>query len=121
MKIAFYDTSLTDAQWELIQPMLPARLRVFDRILCIAIGLMSEALGWNFWLRMRPVDGGCAGGESAIWVRGIRPKLMVKMVERAFGWLMRHRRMARGYERTASGAAAWVNVAMPRLHAGRLA
>jgi len=260
MKIAFYDTSLTDAQWELIQPMLPARKplgrpptdrrRVLDAILHVvktgvqwrmlpsnfppwqtvfhifrqwakdnvweavnarlrglvrkedgrdcrptaaildsqsvksdphggevgydaakkikgrkrhllvdtlglvlavfitpastaeragAKGLLEKALGWLSWLRMLWVDGGYTGEEFANWVRGIRPNLKVEVVkrsdaakgfkvlprrwvvERTFGWLMRHRRLVRDYERTESSAAAWVYVAMIRLQARRLA
>jgi len=58
MKIAFYDTSLTDAQWELIQPMLPARKplgrpptdrrRVLDAILHV----VKTGVQW----RMLPSD-----------------------------------------------------------------
>jgi len=43
------------------------------------------------------------------------------IVERTFGWLMRHRRLVRDYERTEASAEAWIYVAMIRLMARRLA
>jgi transposase len=52
-----------------------------------------------------------------------RIKMLQKrwVAERTFGWLTRHRRLVRDYERTESSAAAWVYVAMIRLQARRLA
>ena len=39
--------------------------------------------------------------------------------ERTFGWLRRHRRLARDYERTEASAAGWIHVAMIRLRLRR--
>ena len=43
------------------------------------------------------------------------------VVERTFGWLMRHRRLVRDYERSASSAEAWIHLAMIRIQLRRLA
>ena len=43
------------------------------------------------------------------------------VVERTFGWLMRHRRLVRGYERTEASAKAWIHLAMIRIQLRRLA
>ena len=43
------------------------------------------------------------------------------VVERTFGWLMRHRRLVRDYERTDISAEAWVYIAMIRIQLRRLA
>lgn len=43
------------------------------------------------------------------------------IVERTFGWLMRHRRLVRDYERTTSIAEAWIHLAMIRIQLRRLA
>jgi transposase len=43
------------------------------------------------------------------------------VVERTLGWLMRHRRLVRDYERTESSAEAWIMLALIRLQLRRLA
>ena len=43
------------------------------------------------------------------------------VVERTFGWLMRHRRLVRDYETTESSAEAWIYIAMIRIQLRRLA
>jgi len=43
------------------------------------------------------------------------------IVERTFGWLMRHRRLVRDYERTETSAEAWIHLAMLRIQLRRLA
>lgn len=85
------------------------------------------------------VDGGYAGDPFARWVREQSPGLEVEVVkrsddlkgfkvlprrwvvERTFGWLMRHRRLTRDYETTESSARAFVYLAMVRLQLRRLA
>jgi transposase len=104
-----------------------------------ARGLLSAVLGWFTWLRRMWVDGGYSGPDFAAWVRTIRPKLEVDVVkrsddvsgfkvlpkrwivERTFGWLMRHRRLVRDYEHCESSAEAWVYIAMIRIQLRRLA
>jgi putative transposase len=104
-----------------------------------AQNLLSRVLGWFTWLRRMWVDGGYSGPEFAQWVRVLRPKLEVAVVkrsddvsgfqvlprrwvvERTFGWLMRHRRLVRDYERTESSAEAWTYIAMIRIQLRRLA
>ena len=101
--------------------------------------LLTGVLGWFTWLRRLWVDGGYSGPEFAKWVRGLRPKLVVEVVkrcgkatgfavlprrwivERTFGWLMRHRRLVRDYERTETSAEAWIYIAMIRIQLRRLA
>lgn len=104
-----------------------------------AQSLLSGVLGWFTWLRRMWVDGGYSGPEFAQWVRVLRPKLEVEVikrsdhisgfkvlprrwvVERTFGWLMRHRRLVRDYERTETSAEAWIYLAMIRIQLRRLA
>jgi transposase len=104
-----------------------------------AQGLLERTLDWFTWLRLLWVDGGYSGEAFAQWVKGIRPKLEVEVVkrsddtsgfkvlprrwvvERTFGWLMRHRRLVRDYERTETSAEAWAYIAMIRIQLRRLA
>jgi transposase len=104
-----------------------------------AQALLARVLLWCSWLRLMWVDGGYSGPTFAEWVKTQRPKLDVEMVkrsddlkgfhilprrwvvERTFGWLMRHRRLVRDYEKTKSSAAAWTYIAMIRIQLRRLA
>ena len=101
--------------------------------------LLGRTLNWLTWLRLLWVDGGYSGPDFAQWVRGLRPKLAVEVVkrcdqtrgfkilprrwvvERTFGWLMRHRRLVRDYEQTETSAQAWIYIAMIRIQLRRLA
>lgn len=101
--------------------------------------LLGRALNWLAWLRLLWVDGGYSGPDFAQWVRGLRPKLEVEVVkrcddasgfkvlprrwvvERTFGWLMRHRRLVRDYEQSETSAQAWIYIAMTRIQLRRLA
>ena len=101
--------------------------------------MMDRILGYYRWLRLLWVDGGYTGEAFAQWVKERRPKLKVEVVkrsddvkgfkvlprrwvvERTFGWLMRHRRLVRDYERTEKSAEAWVYIAMIRIQLRRLA
>lgn len=101
--------------------------------------LLGRVLGWFTWLRILWVDGGYTGQTFAQWVKGLRPNLTVEVVkrcdaakgfkvlprrwvvERTFGWLMRHRRLVRDYETTQTSAEAWIYIAMIRIQLRRLA
>jgi putative transposase len=101
--------------------------------------LLGQALAWFSWLRILWVDGGYSGPEFAQWVRGLRPKIEVEVVkrgedasgfkvlprrwvvERTFGWLMRHRRLVRDYEQSETSAQAWIYIAMIGIQLRRLA
>jgi transposase len=90
-------------------------------------------------LRKLWVDGGYSGENFAEGVRAHWPKLEVEVVKRAatttgfevlprrwivertFGWLMRHRRLVRDYERTEASAESWIHLAMIRIQLRRLA
>ena len=90
-------------------------------------------------LRRLWVDGGYSGPEFSAWVRERAPRLAVEVVKRAddvqgfhvlprpwvvertFGWVVRHRRLVRDYERTESSAGGWQFVALIRIMLGRLA
>ena len=197
MKIANYDTHLTDAQWAYLQPMLPKlakrgrppkdRRRIIDAILylvkcgCPWRYLPADFPHWKTvyhvfrqwtanhqWAvlndalrvlvrkthakRSRPTaaildsqsvksdgHGGRVGYDSGKRIKGLRPKLAVEVVkrsdatkgfkvlprrwivERTFGWLMRHRRLVRDYETTEPSAEAWIYIAMIRIQLRRLA
>ena len=101
--------------------------------------VLRQVLGWFTWLRLLWVDGGYTGDAFAQWVKELRPKLEVEVVkrsddtsgfkvlphrwvvERTFGWLMRHRRLVRDYENTETSAQAWIFIAMIRIQLRRLA
>ena len=87
---------------------------------------------WFKGLRKLWVDGGYTGDTFAQWVRNHWSKLQVEVVkrsdttgfavlprrwvvERTFGWLMRHRRLVRDYERTEASAESWIHLAMIRI------
>ena len=101
--------------------------------------VLQQVGGWFKRLRKLWVDGGYTGEPFAQWVRAQWPKLEVEVVkrsdaatgfevlprrwivERTFGWLMRHRRLVRDYERTEASAEAWIHLAMIRIQLRRLA
>jgi len=101
--------------------------------------LLERMVGWFTWLRLLWVDGGYSGETFAQWVKGIRSSLEVEVVkrsddlrgfrvlprrwivERTFGWLMRHRRLVRDYETSEQSAEAWIYIAMVRIQLRRLA
>ena len=104
-----------------------------------AQALLQRVLHGFASLRLMWVDGGYSGAAFAQWVKGVRPKLKVEVVkrsddtqgfavlprrwivERTFGWLMRHRRLVRDYETTETSAQAFAYLAMIRIQLRRLA
>jgi putative transposase len=104
-----------------------------------AKAVLERVAGWFARLRKIWVDGGYTGEDFAQWVRKHAAKVDVEVVrrsnetrgfkvlpkrwvvERTFGWLMRHRRLVRDYERTESSAEAWIQLALIRLQLRRLA
>ncbi len=101
-------------------------------------GVLEKLAGWLGSLRKIWVDGGYSGEAFGEWVRQFYPDGEVEVVkrsdqpgfevlpkrwvvERTFGWLMRHRRLVRDYERTESSAEAWIYLAMIRIQLNRLA
>jgi len=101
--------------------------------------LLDRVAGWYTQLQKIWVDGGYTGENFQNWVKERWPKVQVEVVkrsddvqgfavlpkrwivERTFGWLMRHRRLVRDYEQTESSAEAWVHLAMIRIQLRRLA
>ncbi len=101
--------------------------------------LLSQVAGWFPLLRKIWADGGYTGEAFETWVTDHWSKIQVEIVkrsdqakgfallahrwvvERTFGWLMRHRRLVRDYERTTSSAEAWIYLAMIRIQLRRLA
>jgi len=101
--------------------------------------LLEGALKGFAWLRRMWVDGGYSGPAFAQCVKGLRPKIEVEVVkrsddstgfavlprrwvvERTFGWFMRHRRLVRDYETSQDSAKAFVYIAMIRIQLRRLA
>ena len=100
--------------------------------------VLRQVLAWFTSLRLLWVDGGYTGDAFAQWVKELRPKLVVEVVkrsddisgfkelphcwvvERTFGWLMRHRRLVRDYENTETSAEAWIFIAMIRIQLRRM-
>jgi transposase len=103
------------------------------------LAVLATVLGWLTWFKKLWVDGGYTGDDFAHAAREHRPHLVVEVVkrsdqaqgfevlpkrwivERTFGWLMRHRRLVRDYEATPESAEAFVYLAMIRLMSRRLA
>ena len=100
--------------------------------------VLQKVACWFPKLRKLWVDGGYTGDCFENWVQEHWPKLEVEVVkrgstkgftvlprrwivERTFGWLMRHRRLARDYERTETSAESWIQLAMIRIQLRRLA
>jgi len=101
--------------------------------------LLGRILPWLIWLKLIWVDGGYTGPIFAAWVSNFRPKLKVEVikrsdkvtgfrilprrwvVERTFGWFMRHRRLVRDYETKELHAEAFTYIAMIRIQLRRLA
>lgn len=101
--------------------------------------VLGGVLRWLSWLRILWVDGGYTGEAFAQWVKALRPKLDVEVikrsdstkgfkilarrwvVERTFGWLMRHRRLVRDYEATVESSEAFIYLALIRIQIRRLA
>jgi transposase len=101
--------------------------------------VLSQVGDWFTRLRRLWVDGGYTGEAFANWVQAHWPNIEVEVVkrsddvqgfvvlprrwvvERTFGWLMRHRRLVRDYECTESSAEAWIQLAMIRIQLRRLA
>ena len=101
--------------------------------------VLTRVADWFTRLRRLWVDGGYTGEAFADWVQGHWPKIEVEVVkrsddmqgfvvlprrwvvERTFGWLMRHRRLVRDYECTESSAEAWIHLALIRVQLRRLA
>ena len=101
--------------------------------------VLERVADWFPRLRRLWVDGGYTGEDFSGWVRERWHRLQVEVVkrsddlrgfvvlprrwvvERTFGWLMRHRRLVRDYERTESSAEAWIHLAMIRIQLRRLA
>jgi len=101
--------------------------------------VLGNVLRWLSWLRLIWVDGGYTGEVFAQWVKTLRPRLEIQVVrrsdniqgfkvlpqrwivERTFGWLMRHRRLVRDYETTVQSAEAFIYLALIRVQLCRLA
>ena len=100
--------------------------------------VLKQVGDWLTRLRRLWVDGGYTGDAFSDWVKTHWPRIQVEVVkrsdnmrgftvlprrwvvERTFGWLMRHRRLVRDYERTPSSAEAWIQLAMIRIQLRRL-
>lgn len=116
---------------ELTPASTPERAGAQTLLQRVLKGFAGLALMW--------VDGGYTGENFADWVRGIAPGLEVEVVkrsddikgfkllprrwvvERTFGWLMRHRRLVRDYEASDTSAQAFAYIAMIRIQLRRLA
>ena len=101
--------------------------------------VLERFAGWLVRLRKIWVDGGYSGEAFNQWVHHHHPKAEIEVVrrsecvkgfkvlpkrwvvERTFGWLMRHRRLVRDYERTETSAEAWIHLAMICIQLNRLA
>lgn len=101
--------------------------------------LLKRVLKGFSWLKLMWVDGGYTGEKFTHWVRSLRPQLKTEVVkhsdsvsrfellprrwgvERTFGSLMRHRRLARDDATIESSAQAPPYLAMIRVPLRRLA
>lgn len=108
---------------------------------CGARVLLGQALRWFGWLRCVWADQGYAGPAFETWVasqrqtgtlrreivprlkdqRGFRVLAKRWIVERTFGWFMKHRRLVRDYETRTDHAEALIHISMIGLMLRRLA
>jgi putative transposase len=106
-----------------------------------ARGFLGTALACFRWLRCLFADQGYGGPDFAAWVARqrktgtLRLEVVVRpeaergfsvlfkrwIVERTFGWFMKHRRLVRNYEVKAENAQAWLHIAMIGVMLRRLA
>jgi putative transposase len=106
-----------------------------------ARGFLGNALACFRWLRCLFADQGYGGPDFAAWVakhrktgtlrlevvarpeaqRGFSVLFKRWIVERTFGWFMKHRRLVRNYEVKAENAEAWMLIAMIGVMLRRLA
>jgi putative transposase len=106
-----------------------------------ARGFLGQALACFRWLRCLWADQGYGGAAFAAWVAAhrktgsLRLKVVSRerdqrgfvvltqrwIVERTFGWFLKHRRLVRHYETTAESAEAWLHIAMIGIMLRRLA
>lgn len=104
-----------------------------------AQGLLEPLLPALATLRKLWVDGGYGGPDFAGWVRQQSPDLEVEVIkrsddvqgfkvlpkrwvlERTFGWLVKHRRLVWDYEKTECSAVSWIAIALTRIMLRRLA
>jgi putative transposase len=106
-----------------------------------ARGFLGKALAGFRWLRCIWADGGYSGPDFSNWVAGHRKTSTLRLelierhkgqkgfsvlpkrwiVERTFGWFMKHRRLVRHYEVKTSHAQAWLQIAMIGIMVRRLA
>lgn len=106
-----------------------------------ARSFLSQALQWFVWLRCIWADQGYVGKAFGAWVAAHRKtrtlrleivsrlqtqrgfKVLAKrwIVERTFGWFMKHRRLVRDYETRTDNAEAMIHITMIGLMLRRLA
>lgn len=106
-----------------------------------ARGFLGKAWACFRWLRCLFADQGYGGPDFAAWVakhrktgtlrlevvarpegqRGFNVLFKRWIVERTFGWFMKHRRLVRNYEVKAENAEAWLLIAMIGVMLRRLA
>jgi putative transposase len=106
-----------------------------------ARSLLRPALACFRWLRCLWADQGYGGDEFSAWVSAQRKTGTLRLevvprdknqrgfaalpkrwiVERTFGWFMKHRRLARNYEVKARHAEAWLYIALIGIMLRRLA
>src|SRR6476661_5261418 len=114
-----YASDVTDAEWALIEPHMPAVKRlglpretelraVLDAILYIA----RTGCQWRM-----PIEIVKRAADAAGFV--LLPRRWV--VERTLAWLNRNRRLAKDFEATIASAKAWVYIASVLLLVRRLA
>ena len=123
IKSAAYDTELTDAQWTLVQPMLPppqhlGRPRTnLRRILNALLYVAKAGCQW----RLLPKEFPAWQTDYHVFGKWTREHVWGPLVvKRTFGWLMRHRRLARDYETSTASAEDFVLFALIRIQIRRL-
>lgn len=105
-----------------------------------AAGFLANTLRWFGWLRCIWADQGYQGKEFEAWVASHRRSGSLRLeivsrihpsrffilpkrwiVERTFGWFMKHRRLVRDYEIKTESAEAWIHLVMLGIMLRRLA
>src|SRR5579875_1195617 len=127
-----YPTDLTDPEWEYLQPLLPALdprrqlgglNEVLRREVRAAAGKRAQPIAPILDSQTVGTAAHCQTGSLPVpVVPRIPPSRFVvlpkrRIIERTFGWLMKHRRLVRHCEVKPEHAEAWIYLALIAHHA----